>query len=247
MTTVQALLNLCAALEDTVDGNINKTVDALLEIYSALGGKKSTDGIVCIPDAINLIAEVAEKPAPASDDLADLIDRSIASIEIPEGVTTIGKQAFSYCTSLASVTLPSTLTTIEKSAFDHCTSLEAIEIPSSVETIEDNAFYYCSSIEEVSIPEGITAIPNSCFYSCTSLESIEIPSTVTSMGYNVFDYDAALKSITVKATIPPTINAMTISSSLTLEHIYVPAASVDAYKEANRWSTYSSIISAIEE
>lgn len=38
----------------------------------------------------------------------------IASIVIPEGVTTLGEYAFAHCPNLTSVTLPSTLTTIEK-------------------------------------------------------------------------------------------------------------------------------------
>ena len=45
---------------------------------------------------------------------------SIESIRIPEGVTTIGEEAFKSCQSLHTVWLPSTLTTIENRAFSDC-------------------------------------------------------------------------------------------------------------------------------
>lgn len=41
----------------------------------------------------------------------------LKEIEIPEGVTTVGKECFVFCTALKKVTLPSTITTLVESAF----------------------------------------------------------------------------------------------------------------------------------
>lgn len=53
----------------------------------------------------------------------------IISIDIPEGVVTIGSWAFHMCKNLLVVTLPPGLTQIETGAFDLCESLLSINIP----------------------------------------------------------------------------------------------------------------------
>ena len=57
------------------------------------------------------------------------------SVEIPEGVTTIKKDAFYKCTYVSSISLPSTLLTIEDQAFYSCTALSSLVIPDSVTSI----------------------------------------------------------------------------------------------------------------
>ena len=47
----------------------------------------------------------------------------VKSAVIADGVTSIGKKAFSNCTSLTSVTIPDSVTSIGERAFDGCTSL----------------------------------------------------------------------------------------------------------------------------
>jgi len=44
-------------------------------------------------------------------------NNNIATINIPEGITKINREAFSYCSKLADITLPSTLTYIDYDAF----------------------------------------------------------------------------------------------------------------------------------
>ncbi len=53
---------------------------------------------------------------------------SLESITIPEGVTSIGNNAFSKCSSLTSITIPDSVTSIEAYAFRGCSSLTNIKI-----------------------------------------------------------------------------------------------------------------------
>lgn len=86
-----------------------------------------------------------------SSDINKLIDRSITSIEIPSGVTTIGTYAFGYCDSLTAVTMPNTLTSIGTSAFYSCRNLTSIVIPSGVTSIGNSAFRYCTNLNTIYI------------------------------------------------------------------------------------------------
>ena len=73
-------------------------------------------------------------------------------------VTSIGDDAFSYCSSLTSITIFCGVTSIGKSAFDGCKSLTSINIPSSVESIGDEAFDGCKSLTSITLPKHITNI-----------------------------------------------------------------------------------------
>ena len=59
---------------------------------------------------------------------------------IPEGVTTIGKHAFSKCASLTSVKLPDSVTLLDEYAFLRCTSLKRIVLPKALRFIRQHAF-----------------------------------------------------------------------------------------------------------
>ena len=91
-------------------------------------------------------------------------EAEIKSVVIPEGVTTIGGQAFYYCSSLTSITIPSTVTEICDKAFEGCESLVNVTIPEGVTYIGEGAFRYCSSLTEISIPPSVTEIGAFAFY-----------------------------------------------------------------------------------
>mgnify|MGYP001974591229 CR=1 FL=1 len=78
----------------------------------------------------------------------------LLAVTIPEGVTSIGERAFSYCKSLTSINLPEGLTSIGKLAFYGCSALTSITIPTSVKTIGYSAFRGCSGRRAVTMSAG---------------------------------------------------------------------------------------------
>ena len=68
---------------------------------------------------------------------------------IPEGVTSIGDYAFSWCESLTSVQIPEGVTSIGNGAFYDCKSLTSVQIPEGVTSIGDDAFRCCESLTSI--------------------------------------------------------------------------------------------------
>ena len=195
---------------------------------------------------------------------------NLTSVTIPDSVTTIGSNAFNGCSGLTSITIPDSVTTIGQSAFYGCTNLTSINIPNSVENIALAAFQNCSSLINVTIPNNITTInqasflgcssltsiiiPNSvtyidsgAFYQCTGLTSVTIGSGVTFIHDGVFNDCSSLISVTLLSITPPTQHGKSFENNANNRKIYVPAASVEAYKAASVWSTYSADIEAIPQ
>ena len=144
----------------------------------------------------------------------------VKSAVIADGVTSIGNQAFSECTSLTSVTIPDSVTSIGGWAFSECTSLTSVTIPDSVTSIDWCAFYKCGSLTSVTIPDSVTLIGNSAFQGCTSLTSVTIPNSVTSIGERAFSECTSLTSVKIPDSVT-SIGNQAFASCTSLTGIWV--------------------------
>lgn len=111
--------------------------------------------------------------------------------------------------------------------------------------IQANAFSGFTALTDVSLGTGLTTIGDSAFEGCSGLTSIVIKENVTSIGGSCFMNCSNLENITVRAIQPPDLGYLAFLSIKSGYKIYVPAESVDTYKNANRWSTFASHIQAI--
>ena len=96
----------------------------------------------------------------------------IETVEIGEGIATIGNLAFSGCSSLKSITISSSVTTIGERAFSGCSSLSSITVPNSVTAIGGYAFYKCDKLTEVTFGNSIVSIGAGAFVGCNGLKSV---------------------------------------------------------------------------
>ena len=192
----------------------------------------------------------------------------MTSITIPDSVTSIGSYAFNGCESLSAFhgkyvsadnrcliignqlksfapagltayTIPGSVTSIGDGAFGGNTSLTSITIPDSVTSIGEGVFIYCTSLTSITIPDSVTSIGNSAFQYCTSLTSITIPDGVTKLGSYAFHRCTSLSKVYCKPTTPPTPAGWAFYNNANGRTIYVPTASVDAYKSADNWKDYA--------
>ena len=171
---------------------------------------------------------------------------NLPSITIPNSVTSIGRSAFADCSSLTSIIIPNSVTSIGRSAFADCSSLTSVTIPNSVTSIEYFAFSGCTGLTSITIPNSVTSIAGAAFAECTVLASVIIPNSVTNIGDYAFSGCTSLTNVYCYAENVPSTSSSTFNdSSISSATLHVPAGSVDAYKAAEPWKYFKSIV-AIE-
>ena len=116
---------------------------------------------------------------------------------LADGTTSIGNNAFSYCTGLTNVIIPDSVTSIGNEAFYGCKDLTSIVIPDSVTNIDNKAFNNCSGLASVTIGSGVTNIGESAFQGCSGLTSINIPNSVTSIGNYALEWCDGLTNVII--------------------------------------------------
>jgi hypothetical protein len=122
---------------------------------------------------------------------------NLTEITIPESVTSIGGRAFHYCTALTEIAIPDNVETIGHGAFYRCWNLKEITIGDGVKTIGSQAFAFCWALTDVTIGDGVETIEREAFYSCTALTEITLPASVTTIGTNAFGYCSKLTEIVI--------------------------------------------------
>ena len=64
----------------------------------------------------------------------------IKSVEIKDGVTSIGAGAFNKCVNITSVSIPASVTSIGQGAFYCCYELMYVKLPDGITEINDYTF-----------------------------------------------------------------------------------------------------------
>ena len=138
-----------------------------------------------------------------------------SELVIPEGVTSIGEDAFAYCRGLTSVTIPASVTSIGNVAFAECSSLESVVYNGNKDNIKfgmevfratNLPFFLIMNGTVVTgyegeiptdlvIPEGVTSIGRWVFHECSDLTSVTISEGVTNIGDYAFADCLSLKSV----------------------------------------------------
>ncbi|PMC60170.1 N-acetylmuramoyl-L-alanine amidase [Finegoldia magna] len=111
----------------------------------------------------------------------DFHQLDIESVEIPEGYTYIGQDAFEENSNIKSVNLPKTITKISDYAFAHL-SLKTIKLPDNLKFLGDQVFFDNQIEGKLILPKNLTNLGERAFksnqitdieFNCEKLETIK--------------------------------------------------------------------------
>ena len=173
---------------------------------------------------------------------------ALKEIEYPSNIHTIGDRAFQDCPNLQKLIIPDSVTGTVEYTYSGSKNATECYVGTGITILGGDVFCDCWKLPTCTIPSNVTNIGSShggTFARCSGMTDIEIEGQVTSIGENVFMYNTKLLNLTLHTVVPPTIKSNTFAVVNSLQHIYVPEESVNAYKTANYWKNYSSKIFAI--
>lgn len=129
--------------------------------------------------------------------------------------------------------------------YDAETSCGVLKFDAPVTAIPNNAFNGNRTLRSITIPDSVMTIGNYSFINNWELSCITIGKGVTSIGECSFYGCDNLTAIFCMATTPPTggVNMFNTQGNENLG-IYVPAESLQQYKETEEWSVYADMINA---
>ena len=122
---------------------------------------------------------------------------SLREVKLTASATVVDDEAFKNCSQLESIELHEGVISIGKGAFANCESLKEIRLPKGIMAIEEHTFKGCKNLANVTITENITKIGRGAFADCDSFTHIVIPDNVTSIATEVFSDCDQLEALTI--------------------------------------------------
>ena len=164
-------------------------------------------------------------------------------IVLPNLKTNSGSSSF-YNTSIRSFIAQSLTGIAQYAMFSTCKNLTTVDIRNVTE-LQNNVFYLCTSLKDVNV-DSVTIVGAYAFFGCAALQLVNLGSVV-SIGAAAFTTCKSLIGVVIRATTPPTLADVNAFNETNNCPIYVPDASVNAYKAASNWSALASRIKPLSE
>ena len=126
--------------------------------------------------------------------------KTITGVNIPEGIKSIGHDAFAN-TNLQELNLPSSLERIGYSVIYGVTGVTNVNIPKGLKTADvcwnNDGPFAGSKVNTVTFESGMTKIPDNMMKNCKELKTVTIPYTVQEIGQYAFDSCSSLEKIEI--------------------------------------------------
>lgn len=156
----------------------------------------------------------------------------LASINLNDGIKSIGDFAFQDCNALTKIVIPDSVEKLGDAVFYSCRGLKSVVIPESIGDIPMYTFFACSELTDVNLHDGITSIGEAAFNQCGSLKNIELPLQLVSIGNRAFGLCTALKEIIIPESVE-TIEAGAFRDCGVLKKVVVANPDCAIYEDEN--------------
>ena len=172
---------------------------------------------------------------------------------LEEGIEHIGQRAFQNCLSIASITIPNSVTSMGERVFYNCIGLQEATVGAGLDQIPSYTFYKCAALEKVTVPSNVQSIGNYAFRGCETLNNLQLTGTVE-IGRYAFYGCAALQQVTLPATLTSigdyafrgcgNLSAVVLPQALTTigKHAFYGLNNTTLYSEAaqagEQWNEY---------
>ena len=221
--TVLTMTNMKYACEtETVTGLAYEALDT--DTCTVTGFSNAVAIPVCLtipdcgPDGRRVVAIAADAFAGCD---------SLRVVSIPDSVESVGRRAFSSCSSLVEIRLGtasrlavigdrafmgcdrlsflrfgqlSRLCTVGKRAFASCTHLRSAVLPDCLSALPDGLFEGCRRLVQVRLPGHLARIGGSAFAACVSLETICLPDSLNLIEDTAFAWCGSLNRVRLPAS-----------------------------------------------
>ena len=196
------------------------------EVYSGSYGDNSSYTLDTTTGVFSVTGTGAMKDYISARSIPWSSKRSyIKTVEIADGITSIGGNAFYDCTGLTSIEIPNSVISIGANAFSGTAWLNNqpngiiyagnvaygykgtmpantdIHLKEGTTSIAGSAFQGKTNLTSITIPNSVTSIGESAFRGCSGLTSITIPNSVTSIGDNAFFGCSNLTSVVIPQSV----------------------------------------------
>lgn len=136
--------------------------------------------------------------AKSSTILAYPAGKTNTSYDIPQGITTVGMQAFSGCVNLEEVNYPDSLKIIGAGAFQGCINITEVDL-TNIESVDDGAFVL-TGIENLTIPKTLKFGEYGAFLHLYDLKTLTIEEGVEKIAAAEFGY-STMETVTIPKSV----------------------------------------------
>lgn len=217
----------------------------------AFTGCTHLTGTITIPDNVTTIPADCFRNCLALDGIqlspqlhviepGAFADCGIRTIDIPDGVRTIGHAAFRRAYRLETVAIPNSCTQIGTEAFSGCRALTYLQLPDHLSVIPDALASHCPKLMTVDLPASLKGIKPGAFRHCPALRSVLLPNTLEYIAIRAFEYTGIDYMVIPEATRG--VAQGFISHCTNLKAIYCtsttpPIAGEEPYNDNDRQNT----------
>lgn len=150
-----------------------------------------TEASVVIPSSVEY--DGTEYTVTGIGDKAFFSSRSMTSLVIPEGITSIGSYGL-YNTGLTELVIPATVTSMGDHAIYSNSYLKSVTIKAELTEIPDYCFDSCKALSEINIPESVVRI-GKYGLAQTGLREVVLPASLREIDNNAFQVSPSLKNV----------------------------------------------------